>query len=235
MNGTQLKALVSYVVILHLFITVVLVKSDFLIKTSRVLNLYKPPELTEFYNKLVEHHKRMDGNIQENAAIFIGDSLTQGLAVSSVATPSINYGIGGDTTLGVITRLQYYKSIDKAKIIFLAVGVNDLLRRHDEEIIANYKIIINSLPEKPIVISAILPVAEKYVDISNEEIINLNNKLKKLVSKYKNITFIDAGNDLIDSTGNLKEDNHIGDGVHLNTNGYEIWIKALKQSVINMP
>ena len=40
----------------------------------------------------------MDSLVPVGATVFIGDSITQGLATSAVVPLSVNYGIGGDTT-----------------------------------------------------------------------------------------------------------------------------------------
>ena len=73
----------------------------------------------------------MDGLIPEGATIFIGDSITQGLATSAVSNQSVNYGIGSDTTLGVLKRLPYYNSMNSAKAVRRARSPGTLYTHRD--------------------------------------------------------------------------------------------------------
>jgi hypothetical protein len=114
-------------------------------------------EITDYLNRIFSYHIRMDGNIPDGAVIFIGDSLIQSLCVSAIACPSVNYGIGGDTTVGVLHRLPFYHSITRASVVVLSIGINDMKYRTNEEILSNYKIIINKIPHKVrIIFSALL-------------------------------------------------------------------------------
>ncbi|MBL4763899.1 MAG: hypothetical protein JKX67_01245 [Colwellia sp.] len=228
------KIWLIYVTILHLFIGVVLLKSNFIEKVSAKNGLYQQPEISNYYNLITSYHKRMDGSIPMGATIFIGDSITQGLAVSAVSPLSVNYGIGSDTTLGVLERLPMYKSIDSAKSIVIAIGVNDLKRRGNNEILYNYKKILEYIPhDKNIVISAILPVDENVqsVKVSNERIFNLNLELHELTRNYNNVVFVNSRSLLQNTDRNLKDNFHIGDGVHLSTDGYEVWINQIKSAL----
>ena len=103
----------------------------------------------------------MDGNVPDRSVVFIGDSLTQGLCSDAIACPSVNYGVGNDTTVGVLARLPEYQSLRCASAIVLAVGVNDIMFRDNQHIVQNYRRILASLPQSvPIVCSAVLPVNE---------------------------------------------------------------------------
>ena len=115
--------------------------------------------------------KGIDPNVPSGSAIFIGDSITQGLCVSAVFTPSVNYGIGSDTTLGVLKRIPKYQSLNRASMVILEVGVNDLKRRKDEEILSNYSSILKLLPSHlSVIISGILPVNEAICFIMQKAI-----------------------------------------------------------------
>ncbi len=232
------KFLIGYIVFLHVFLILVLVKSDFITRAGYRLGLIDPiePEITEHYEQMVRYHERMDSNVPDGAIIFIGDSITQGLYVSAVFTPSVNYGIGNDTTLGVLRRLSAYNSLKRAGACVVAIGVNDLRRRDNEEILKNYSSIINALPANlPIIISGVIPVDERVkreLAETNKRIKVLNNGLKTLCDSYGKICiFTDSGPGLIDSSGNLKEEYHEGDGIHLNGEGNAAWIKDLKSAV----
>lgn len=227
---------VIYFTVLHVLVVLMLVKSDFIEKVGYKFGVYTAPELSSYFDRITTYHFRMDGNVPDNATIFIGDSITQGLATSAIARLSVNYGIGSDTTLGVLNRVRKYESLTRANAIVLAIGVNDLSRRSDEQIITNYKDILDSLPKNiPVVVSAILPVDERIQAVSseNKRIIRVNILLDELTRAYDAVTFSDAGSLLRGSGNNLKSDFHVGDGVHLNSEGYQIWIQELRHALNN--
>ena len=233
---TLRKLGVVYLLMLHVLLALVLAKSDFIEKVGYKLGVSTIPELSAYYDRITTYHFRMDGNVPDGATLFIGDSITQGLATSAIANPSVNYGIGSDTTLGVLNRIRKYESLNRADTVVLAIGVNDLSRRSDEKIVTNYKKILDSIPEEiPVVVSAILPVDERVqrVNSENNRISTVNKLLRDLSLKYDNVTFSDAGSSLRDPENNLKSDFHVGDGVHLSSAGYQVWIRELRRALNN--
>jgi lysophospholipase L1-like esterase len=185
---------------------------------------------------MAKYHERIDPNVPSGSAIFIGDSSFQGLCVSAVFTPSVNYGIGSDTTLGVLQRLPKYESLNRASMVILEVGVNDLKRRKDEEILSNYSSILKLLPSHlSVIISGILPVNEAIAHHTkgyNARIMGLNSRLKNLCESEKpRCTFVNSGPALVDSNGSLSTNYQEGDGVHLNGQGNAIWIQELKNGI----
>lgn len=190
------------------------------------------PEITDHYRTMLRYQRRMDGNVPDRAVIFIGDSLTQGLSTDAVACPSVNYGIGSDTTVGVLGRLGEYGSLKRASAVVLAIGVNDLLFRDNAGIVENYRRILASLPpDLPVVCSALLPIHEPIYGpsaVTNARIRELNTALKALCSNQPRCEFSDAGPDLTDGSGNLRETLQDSDGIHLNARGNAIWIGVLK-------
>lgn len=183
-----------------------------------------------FWNVMVHIHSKMDGNVPTNSTIFIGDSITQALCTDSVITPSVNFGIAGDLSPLVLQRIEKYKSLARAKTVVLAIGTNDLNLRLDNQIATIIKKIVKNIPTADIVLSAVLPYDEKRnaywrVNKRNKRIQKLNLLLKAIPG----IRFFDCGDDLVDSKGNLDVRYHIGDGLHLNTAGYNVYIAKLKE------
>jgi lysophospholipase L1-like esterase len=223
------RALISYMVLIHLCLFGVIANSNILKSTSR-------PEITQFYRSMVKHHLRMEGNIPDGAVVFIGDSTVQGLQVSSVCHQAVNFGIGGDTTVGILKRLPKYDCLQRASACVIAVGVNDLMFRENNAIIANYRAILRSLPSGlPVVVSAVLPIdenAEHNFSGFNSRIKNLNEDIKSICGAMPKCAFVDAGRKLVDSSGNLATEYHVGDGVHLNGPGGKIWIGELRGAVL---
>jgi len=154
--GLRKNIVIGYLVFIHILLAFVLVKSDILPRVGNRLGYTAnvETEITQHFKRMAKYHERIDSNVPSGSAIFIGDSITQGLCVSAVFTPSVNYGIGSDTTLGVLKRLPKYESLNRASMVILEVGINDLKRRKDEEILSNYSSILKLIPSHmPVIIS----------------------------------------------------------------------------------
>ncbi len=228
----------AYLILIHVFLGMVLVKTDIVPRIYKLMGgVIVKDELTRHYFIMRGFHQRISENLIPGSVIFIGDSITQGLTVSAVHDRAVNFGIGGDTTFGVIQRLNEYKHLKDSKLIVLAIGVNDLKYRSDNEIIENIVVINEMLPPNlKVLISAILPVDE----IASEKV-NYNNRISKINSQLlaictqkENCYFLNASYEMADATGNLNRKYHTGDGVHLNDKGYKIWIKKLRTSILDI-
>jgi len=187
---------------------------------------------------MVRYQERIDGNVPPGSVIFIGDSITQGLCVDAVANPAVNFGIGSDTTVGVLNRLPKYRCLEGASAVVLAIGINYLTTEgSDNTLKDNYRRILSAIPPKvPIVVSAVLPVDEtllprKNQHITNLRIANLNDYLKTLCQTDARCVFVDTGAKLKNNVGGLNSTFHDGDGVHLNSKGYIIWIEELRNTL----
>jgi lysophospholipase L1-like esterase len=229
------QIIATYIIGVHILLAIVLLKSDFIERVERKLGVASP-EITEHFHRMLRFHRRMDGNVPEGAVLFIGDSITQGLCVSAVSSPSVNYGIGNDTTVGVLQRLSDYSSIEKASAVVLAIGINDMKRRSNDEILDNYRAIIERIPNTtPVVFSAALPLDEESKDErqgrNQNRIRPLNSSIEHLANAKNNVFFVDAGPLLVDKFGNLANDYYDGDGLHLNSKGNAIWIDVLRVGI----
>lgn len=226
--------LITWLVAIHAFAFLAMWDTDLPYRIDRKLKLglLNPPEITHYYKEMVGSQLQLDGSIEAGSIIFLGDSLTQGLNVAALTKPAINYGIGMDTSLGLLQRIPQYKSLKTASTIVIAIGINDLLRvkRSPADILKNYQKILDSLPTEPeLVMQPVFPVDER-IGFSglNEKIIQLNTMLQALAID-RNHDFIDLKTPLVDKDGNLKQKFHIGDGLHLSSEGYKQWIQALNQ------
>lgn len=230
---------IIYLLCIHALLGFILYKSDFIERVQNKLGIRDTaqPEITEYYQRMVSFHSRMDGNVPQNAILFIGDSAIQGLGVSAIAPSSVNYGIGNDTTVGVLQRLPVYKSINKAAAIVLFIGFNDMKFRTNEAILHNISEIIQQIPNNvPVIFSSLLSPDEKVRDPNQswkKRIHSLNEEIKTLTRTSKNLFFLDMDPLLINTQGNLKEEYHVGDGLHLNSKGNAIWIMELKKTLKN--
>ncbi|MRS04182.1 hypothetical protein EG832_13335 [bacterium] len=228
-----------YLIGIHLLLGVVLIKSDFIQRVERKLGSNTTQnEITENFSKTLCYHSRMDANVPNKSVIFIGDSIMRGLAVNAVVCPAVNYGIENDTTVGILRRLPIYKSIDTASAVVIAIGINDMKYRSNEEILFNLRSIADQIPGNvPVIFSAILPRDEEIRDERKGDnqgrIRDFNSRLERFTKTSKRLFFVDAGPLLIDCKGNLADVYHVGDGLHLNSQGNAIWIEQLKEALHN--
>mgnify|MGYP000612874016 CR=1 FL=1 len=159
--------------------------------------------------------------------VFVGDSLIErGEWAEFFPKLSLkNRGVGGDTTLSVLNRIDDVKSLSP-KYVFLSIGFNDIRAyRSTENILATYTLIVNSLRESGInvIIQSTIQCSPKRSKDWSQHISELNNALEKFASE-KEIRFIDLGV-LSDDTGLSLI--YSQDGVHLNGTGYKEWVKII--------
>ncbi len=226
---------IIYGISLHLFIIILLLKSNAVsLISDKLFPLDKPIERT--YLKTHTFYKRVNNNLTIDHTIFLGDSHIQGLAVAEIIGKSVNFGIGKDTVKILIKRVGDYDSIQSAKNIVIAIGINDLQHKSVEETLKGFEKLLRQLPKEVFVlVNGVFAVDEgKFQgEISNKDIFLLNIELKKIVNKHSNSYFLDI-NPQLAYEGQLIEEYHIGDGIHLSEKGYHIWIKALTQTLNNL-
>ena len=228
--------IITWLVAIHAFAALAIWDTDLPYRIDRKLNLglLNPPEITHFYDNMLGSHLQLDGSVENGSVIFLGDSLTQGLNVAAVINQAVNYGIGMDTSYGLLQRVPQYKSLTEASTVVIAIGINDLIRvkRSPAGVLKNYEAILESLPtEIKVIMQAIFPVDEtKGLNGTNARIIQLNEMLKVLAEE-KGHTFINLQEQYLSDEGNLKDILHIGDGLHLSSEGYKLWITALNKTL----
>jgi lysophospholipase L1-like esterase len=173
-----------------------------------------------------------------NGIVFVGDSITQDFNVYEYFPDQnvYNRGIGGDTSKGVLRRLDVSVFELKPSQVFLQIGTNDLELLNDgvEGVFNRTKEIIQkikSFDEKiKINLVSVYPV-NKAIDPktvgkrSNEDIKALNQKLKTI----DGVMYIDLYSKLVKD--DALNPAYTLEGLHLNQQGYEVLIKTFKQYI----
>ena len=163
-----------------------------------------------------------------DGAAFVGDSLTD-YGRWSEAYPALrvrNFGIAGDTTVGLLHRVS--QVIDaRPTSIYLMIGTNDLeYGRTPAEIAANVELILDKfaagLPNATVYVENILPREKQY----SERVIALNTLLKAAADK-RHLKYFDLYSHFVTADGTLDPTVTVS-GLHLAGKGYERW-----RSVIN--
>ncbi len=162
----------------------------------------------------------------QTALIFLGDSLTSYHNWNRFG-PHYNAGIPGDTTEGLIFRLQH--TLDKQpETVILMIGINDLLQGVPlNQVKSNYTLLLDLLePVKRLLILSDLPITQfDDRDELNAKVIALNIFLKNIV-KERELTYIDLYRHFSNDRGDLI-DEYTSDGVHLSEAGYRVWEEEL--------
>jgi lysophospholipase L1-like esterase len=218
--------LITYVAALHGIVAVIVLRPAWIGTIAEHVGL---KSRDAFYQEKLAGHLLGDASVPAGAAIFIGDSQIQGLDVTSVVPLAVNYGIGGDTTAGVLRRMPLYDSLTRAGVVVLEVGSNDLATASPSEILANYRKILAMIPPAAaIIVSAILPVSaaksgERPGRFSRNQAINeINRSLAEICAGRTGCLFVDVDK-LADAAGDLAPAFDLGDGLHLSREGYRAW------------
>jgi len=225
---------VSYLIVLHV-VAASLIVTDFIPKVKVSMGLGATVELTPnpHVPDMIRYHQWMDESVPDKAAIFVGDSITEGLATAAIAPYSVNFGIGGENTAQFIDAIPTYRSLARASVIFLAIGINDIINSEQDMktgLNDRFRKIVKMLPEKtPLVWSAVMPVRRKGILLS--DITDANNMIKTSCEKRGNCTYVDTWRFLADRNGKMIDRFFLDDGVHLSPEGYRAWIAELKQAM----
>ena len=194
---------------------------------------YHTPDQKEFYFKRCAEFDEVQ--IGFDKIVFLGDSITEGGGNwnNYFRTKSIvNRGISGDTTLGVLARLNeicFYKPIS----LFLLIGINDIYAinlpesKQTEKHITNNIIKIletlrNKSPQTKLYLQTILPTHREDI---KDQIKRINSGIINKVQPE--ITVIDLYS-IFANDNDLMTNEYTTDGVHLNTYGYDNWINHIQ-------
>jgi lysophospholipase L1-like esterase len=166
-------------------------------------------------------------------SVMVGDSLSQWFPVDRLPNGQqvwLNQGISGDTTKGVLNRINAFAGKSPQTIYFMA-GVNDVKRGvSDRDILRNIQQIVRRLkqqnPGAQIVVQSILPTRSEMID--NDRITRLNPQIAQIAQK-SGVVYLDLHSQFRDSDGALRSD-LTTDGIHLSARGYATWQASLQRS-----
>lgn len=197
-------------------------------------------ELTPLYRERVRDHLAALHTVPTDGCVFFGDSIMQGLDVLSVTQAGVNYGIGSDTTGGVLRRIPAYCSVlERCDCVVVAVGVNDCHKRGVRNALESYSRILGIIPpDVRVVVSAVLPVdgsISRDLRQLSRKVREFNAGLMSVVSgsQREDVEYVnhDPSFCVAGESGFLRSELHVGDGVHLNLLGYDMWALNLAAAV----
>ena len=181
-------------------------------------------------------------------AVFIGDSLTEGIKLYGVMSNAVvlsHTGLGLDniytkevieqadgTKISVMDALDLQTNVAK---IYILMGPNSIGYNKDT-FISKYGAIIDSIkisqPNAIVYIQSMLPVTtnNKY-KLDNKVIDEYNLALVELAEK-KDVYYLDVNSHLKGSDGALPTEASPADGMHFNATYYQKWFDYLKTHTV---
>jgi lysophospholipase L1-like esterase len=185
------------------------------------------PEFRAAWAKRVEQ--------DQGAVVFLGDSITQGWGANFrdkfAGMKLANRGIGGDTTRGMLIRLQEDVLSLNPSAIVLLLGTNDVevqidagaIGRNFEKILAAIK---QHNPKTPVVLCRVFPSSVE-MKRPKEILQHVNSLYDAAVKGDSQVTVVDTWTLFADKTGDANP-KWFRDRLHLNAEGYDRWAAALQ-------
>ena len=206
------------------------------------------PNLLQFFQ--VKHEANLEVAKQGNIdVLFMGDSITDfwrnpegtfaGKPVLDKYFGSLkvaNFGIAGDTTQGVLYRLQHGEGQGfSPKAVMLMIGTNNTGRNTAAEIAEGIGAVVLELqkdfPKAKILLLGIFPRGTAK-DPVRATIAEINTSIAKLHDGDR-VHYLDIGSKFLDAEGGIPKD-VMSDALHPTTKGYEIWAEAVKEPLANL-
>jgi lysophospholipase L1-like esterase len=170
----------------------------------------------------------------QGAVVFLGDSITQEWSGLGAAFPGMkvaNRGISGDTSRGVLIRLQDDVLALNPAAVVLLIGTNDLEEGATPEIAAgNVKLILADLkrhnPRMPVILCEVMPSSATMKRPANQ-IKAINALYTAAVKNDAQIIPLDTWSLFADANGDAPA-SEFPDLLHPNDIGYAKWAAALR-------
>ncbi|MFM2600109.1 SGNH/GDSL hydrolase family protein [Vibrio fortis] len=163
---------------------------------------------------------------QANLVVF-GDSITEWAPWADIFRDisMVNRGLAGDTTAGMLRRIDTTLNVNPKLICFMA-GINDLAQGYSvDQAFTNYVEIVDTWLKQgiKIVVQSTLFVGESLQGL-NIQVEELNSLLKSYCHENE-VQFLDV-NEVLAPNGVLLDDFSCDD-LHLNAKAYQQWSRLL--------
>jgi lysophospholipase L1-like esterase len=168
----------------------------------------------------------------QGAVVFLGDSITSqwNLTPAFPGYKVANRGIAGDTTRGMLCRLEDNVLALRPKAMVLLGGINDLFGPGTPETIgANLRSILElarKTSDMPIFVCEVLPCRGR----PRERVMATNAALAKVAGDFANVYLIKTHAPLLKADG-AQDESLFPDGTHPNEAGYAVLQKTLASAL----
>ena len=147
----------------------------------------------------------------------------------------VNLGFGGSTLAACVWFFERIMVPFNPKRFIIYAGDNDLGDgRTPEEVFLFFQDLIVKVRERfgdiPCYYVSLKPSPARWN--MADQFKYANNLIEnEIIKQYSNWRFINIFKAMLDSTGRPKSDYYVGDGLHLSTQGYEVWREAINNCV----
>ena len=186
-----------------------------------------------------------------DAAVFFGDSRTDGFRLYSGLDRGTYYYATGATVESVFTKavetaagemplLDALAAMETSpERIFVMLGVNELGWAKSENFYDYYTQVIERLradhPEADVIVQSILPVSKlqeaKKTYVNNSRIAKYNEIIREVCGEL-DCPYLDVASAVVDEEGFLRSE-WTYDGVHLNKKGCAAWLDYLRTHAVD--
>jgi lysophospholipase L1-like esterase len=148
-----------------------------------------------------------------------------------------NYGIAGDTTQGVLYRLEDGEGTGiNPRAIMLMIGTNNTARNSAAEIAEGVGAVVLSLqhhyPKAQILLLGIFPRGRTANDPLRGMLAEINKSISRL-DDGKQVHYLDIGAGFLSPDGSISPE-VMSDALHPTAKGYEIWAQAVEQPLAKL-
>jgi lysophospholipase L1-like esterase len=201
-----------------------------LVALTVTLLLIQDEEEPTHWDLLNAQYVLANEDAEDGQIVFLGDSITEGFDVDAFLASSLilyNRGIGGDTTEGILRRLDSNVLTIHPSVIVLLIGINDIhtgvsVAGIESNLIAICLQIQSALPDCYVYIESLYPTNDSmlaYLPDYWETIAETNVRIQAVCGQF-GYTYVNVHDFLL--AGEELNRSYSGDGLHLNSAGYEI-------------
>ena len=178
-----------------------------------------------------DNHRHFSPNAD---LVMYGDSITEWAPWADIFRDisMVNRGLAGDTTTGMLRRIDTTLNV-KPKLVCFMAGINDLAQGYDvEHIYQNYIDMLKVWQEKDIriLVQSTLYVGSKLQGL-NSSVELLNSKISEYCSQ-QGIAFLDVNSVL--SPNQILSNEYSCDDLHLNAKAYQVWAEVLQPAIAEL-
>ncbi|WP_261886532.1 SGNH/GDSL hydrolase family protein [Vibrio pomeroyi] len=178
-----------------------------------------------------DNHRHFSPNAD---LVMFGDSITEWAPWADIFRDisMVNRGLAGDTTTGMLRRIDTTVNV-KPKLVCFMAGINDLAQGYDvEHIYPNYIGMLEVWQENDIkiLVQSTLYVGSKLQGL-NPSVDLLNKKISEYCTQ-QGIAFLDVNSVL--SPNKLLSNEYSCDDLHLNAKAYQAWAEVLQPAITEL-
>ncbi|MEZ8802443.1 SGNH/GDSL hydrolase family protein [Vibrio splendidus] len=178
-----------------------------------------------------DNHRHFSPNAD---LVMFGDSITEWAPWADIFrdVSMVNRGLAGDTTTGMLRRIDTTLNV-KPKLVCFMAGINDLAQGYDvDHIYQNYIDMLKVWQENDIriLVQSTLYVGSKLQGL-NPSVELLNSKISEYCAQ-QGIAFLDVNSVL--SPNQLLSNEYSCDDLHLNAKAYQVWAEVLQPTVAEL-